>query len=114
MLEGRAAHQLLDVRAGAKGALARSSDDERPHVSLLDPLLDLGDPRSNLAEHRKAEGVQRLRSVQGEDGDAAAALELDRHVRSLRDEAGSDHRPAGPDPFAREADCPRSAEAGLP
>ena len=79
VLEGRAAHELLDVGPGAEGPAPRPGDEERPHLALTDPLLDLRHPRLDRAKDREAEGVEGRRPVEGEDVDAAAASEFDRH-----------------------------------
>ena len=83
MLEGRASRELPDVRPGAERAAPRPGDEERPHLALPDPALDLGHPRLDLAKDRETEGVERLRPVEGEDVDAVAAREFDRHLRLL-------------------------------
>ena len=93
VFEGRAARELRHVGPGAERAVPRPGDEERPHLALPDPLLDLRHPRLDLAEDREAQGVERFRAVEGEDGGAAAAFQFDRHPGLLGDEeAGVDHR----------------------
>ena len=78
LLERAGRPHVPDVGPGAEGLLAGPGATDRAERRIL---LDLPEPIAQLIEHLRREGVERLRSVEGQNRDRVAALDVHRQGR---------------------------------
>ena len=103
LLDEGAAHQLLDVGAGRKGAVAGAGDQDGARIAVGDRV----ELPAQIVQQAEAEGVERLRPVEGDQRQLVDAAHVDRHASALlgpvagRAGPAHRHRPdaARPRPF---------------
>ena len=109
---GRRLHrQLVDVGAGDERLLARAGDDHDAHAVVVLQR------RASRGAARRASRVQRvedLRTVDGDDGDRAVALERSGRTGTLRAWANTEYSRARCARIARATWCERSSFAASP
>src|SRR5436309_881573 len=75
----QAAH-VLDVRSGGEGLLARAGQDDHPRTGVVG---EFPQPVAQLGQRREIEGVQRVLTVDRDDGDAGIERYRDAHAATL-------------------------------
>jgi hypothetical protein len=74
LVEGSAAGELADVGSGDERLLAGAGEDDDPYRVVG---LDAGEDLQHLVAHLLVQGVELVRSVDRQDGDAAFAFHQD-------------------------------------
>src|ERR1051325_3640611 len=74
-LEEAPPHQLLDVGAGRKGAVARAGDEEGARGAVGDRIEDAVE----VVQLPKGERVQRLRPIEDDQRDLVMVAQMNRH-----------------------------------